>query len=45
MEWNVNPVLVQVGQVEVRYYGLFFVAALFGGFSWWRWRGAAGAPT
>ena len=38
MIWNVNPILVKLGPLEIRYYGLCFVAALLGGFYWWRWQ-------
>lgn len=38
MVWNVDPILIRLGPVEVRYYGLFFVAALLGGYYWWRWQ-------
>lgn len=38
MVWNIDPVLLRLGPVEIRYYGLCFVAALLGGFFWWRWR-------
>jgi prolipoprotein diacylglyceryl transferase len=38
MVWNVDPVFLRLGTLEIRYYGLFFVMALLGGFYWWRWQ-------
>lgn len=38
MIWNLDPVLLRLGPLEVRYYGLCFVAALYGGFLLWKWQ-------
>lgn len=45
MVWNIDPVLLRMGPLEIRYYGLCFVAALLGGFYWWRWRLLLGGRT
>jgi prolipoprotein diacylglyceryl transferase len=36
--WNLDPVLLRLGPIEIRYYGVCFLLALLGGFYWWRWQ-------
>ncbi|MBE0618007.1 MAG: prolipoprotein diacylglyceryl transferase, partial [Proteobacteria bacterium] len=36
--WDVDPVLLRFGPVQVRYYGVFFGLTLLGGFLLWRWQ-------
>lgn len=38
MVWDIDPVLLRLGPVQVRYYGLLFVATLLGGWQIWRWQ-------
>lgn len=35
---NLDPVLVDFGGVQIRYYGLMFVLTLLGGYVLWRWQ-------
>lgn len=37
MVWNVDPVLLDLGFLEIRYYGVFFAVALFLAYSLARW--------
>ncbi|RMF13285.1 MAG: prolipoprotein diacylglyceryl transferase [Candidatus Dadabacteria bacterium] len=36
--WDVSPILIQLGPVTIRYYGLLFVFTILGGFHLWRWQ-------
>lgn len=45
MVWDLDPVLLRVGMLEVRYYGVIFVAALLGGYQFWRWQIIRGGGT
>jgi len=36
--WDVDPVLVHVGPLVIRYYGLLFVAVFVVGYLFWRWQ-------
>ena len=36
--WNVDPELLKLGPITIRYYGLLFVAALLIGFYLFRWQ-------
>lgn len=38
MEWNVDPVLIRVGFLQIRYYGLIFALGIFGGYLLWKWQ-------
>ena len=38
MEWNVDPVLIDFGFLQIRYYGLFFAAGIFIGYLLWKWQ-------
>jgi phosphatidylglycerol---prolipoprotein diacylglyceryl transferase len=33
LTWNIDPVLLNIGPLEIRYYGLFFALGLFGAYS------------
>lgn len=33
MIWNINPTLIDLGPLEIRYYGVFFALGLFGAYS------------
>lgn len=35
--WNVNPVLIQIGPLTVRWYGIFFAAAFLAGYTIMQW--------
>jgi prolipoprotein diacylglyceryl transferase len=36
--WNLNPVLIELGPVEIRYYGVVFVCTLVTAYLFWRWQ-------
>ena len=36
MVWNIDPVLIELGPLQIRYYGLMFLATIVCG--WWAWR-------
>ena len=36
--WDVDPVLVQLGPVAIRYYGLIFLCVFLGGYALFRWQ-------
>ena len=36
--WNVDPILISLGAVQIRYYGLCFLITILGGFWLWRWQ-------
>jgi phosphatidylglycerol:prolipoprotein diacylglycerol transferase len=36
MIWDIDPVLLRLGPLEIRYYGVFFATALLGGLYFWR---------
>ncbi len=36
--WNLDPVLVRLGPVVIRYYGVVFVCTLVTAFLFWRWQ-------
>lgn len=38
LTYNLDPVLVDFGGVQIRYYGLMFVLTLLGGYALWRWQ-------
>ena len=38
MVWNLDPVFLKLGPLEVRYYGICFVMALAGGYLFWKWQ-------
>lgn len=45
MVWNLDPVLLRLGGVEIRYYGVVFVLALLGGYHFWKWQIIRGGGT
>lgn len=36
--WNIDPVLLHLGPLQIRYYGVCFLIGLFGGYLLWRWQ-------
>jgi phosphatidylglycerol:prolipoprotein diacylglycerol transferase len=36
--WNPDPVLLHLGRLQIRYYGLCFLVGLLGGYFFWRWQ-------
>ena len=38
MIWNVDPVLLNLGTIQVRYYGVCLLITLIGGYGLWRWQ-------
>jgi len=36
--WNLDPVLIRLGPIEIRYYGVVFVCTLVVAFLFWRWQ-------
>ncbi len=36
--WTLDPVLIDLGAVQVRYYGVIFVLTMLGGFGLWWWQ-------
>ncbi len=43
--WNVSPILVKIGPIQLRYYGLIFAAMMVGGYYLWRWQMLRGGHT
>lgn len=43
--WNISPVMLTLGPIQVRYYGLLFAAMLLGGYLLWRWQMLRGGHT
>lgn len=43
--WDVSPVMVSLGPLQVRYYGVLFAAMLVGGYYLWRWQMLRGGHT
>ena len=36
--WNIDPILIDLGPVQIRYYGLLFVGVILFGFKLWTWQ-------
>jgi prolipoprotein diacylglyceryl transferase len=36
--WNLNPVLIELGPITIRYYGVVFVCTLVMAYIFWRWQ-------
>ncbi len=36
--WDLDPVLLHLGPIQIRYYGLLFVAVLLLGYALWQWQ-------
>ena len=36
--WDIDPILLDFGKLQVRYYGVLFAVALFGGYRFWSWQ-------
>ena len=43
--WDISPIMLTLGPVQVRYYGLLFAAMLVGGYYIWRWQMLRGGHT
>jgi len=43
--WSPDPVLIEIGPVTIRWYGLLFAIALMGAFHIWRWQALRGGRT
>lgn len=43
--WDVSPVLLKLGPIQVRYYGLLFALMLIGGYYLWQWQMLRGGHT
>jgi prolipoprotein diacylglyceryl transferase len=43
--WNVDPVLIAIGPLKLRYYGLLFLGVFLGGFRLYRWQVLRGGGT
>ena len=43
--WDVSPVMLTLGPIQVRYYGILFAAMLIGGYYLWRWQMMRGGHT
>lgn len=43
--WDVSPVLLKLGPVQIRYYGLLFALMLVGGYYLWQWQMLRGGHT
>jgi prolipoprotein diacylglyceryl transferase len=43
--WDVSPVLLTLGPIQVRYYGLLFALMLIGGYYIWQWQMLRGGHT
>lgn len=36
--WDIDPILLDFGKLQIRYYGLLFAVALFGAYRLWNWQ-------
>ncbi len=43
--WDVSPVLLSIGPIHVRYYGVLFALMLIGGYYLWQWQMLRGGHT
>ncbi len=43
--WDVSPILLSIGPIHVRYYGLLFALMLIGGYYLWQWQMLRGGHT
>ena len=43
--WDVSPVMLALGPVQIRYYGLLFAIMLIGGYYIWQWQMLRGGHT
>lgn len=43
--WDVSPILLSLGPIQVRYYGLLFALMLIGGYYLWQWQMLRGGHT
>ncbi len=43
--WDVSPILLKIGPIQVRYYGLLFALMLIGGYYIWQWQMLRGGHT
>ena len=43
--WDVSPILLSLGPIQVRYYGLLFAIMLIGGYYIWQWQMLRGGHT
>ena len=34
--WDIDPILLQLGPVQIRYYGICFLITILGGYYFWR---------
>ena len=43
--WDISPVMLTLGPIQVRYYGLLFAIMLIGGYYLWQWQMLRGGHT
>ena len=43
--WDVSPILLTLGPIQVRYYGLLFAIMMIGGYYLWQWQMLRGGHT
>jgi prolipoprotein diacylglyceryl transferase len=43
--WDLSPILLRLGPIQVRYYGLLFALMLIGGYYIWQWQMLRGGHT
>ncbi len=43
--WDVSPILLHLGPIQVRYYGLVFALMMIGGYYLWQWQMLRGGHT
>jgi prolipoprotein diacylglyceryl transferase len=43
--WDVSPVMLNLGPIQVRYYGLLFAVMMIGGYYLWQWQMLRGGHT
>ena len=43
--WDISPVMLTLGPIQVRYYGLLFAVMMIGGYYLWQWQMLRGGHT
>ena len=43
--WDISPVMLAIGPVQIRYYGLLFAVMMLGGYYLWQWQMLRGGHT
>ena len=43
--WDISPIMLTLGPIQVRYYGLLFAVMMIGGYYLWQWQMLRGGHT